>query len=111
MREAANALGLAALVEVHDVNELDIALDAGADIVGVNNRNLRTLAVDTTASETIAGRMPSGVIAVSESGLRSAADITRLRAHGYRAFLIGERFMTTTDPGAALGELLASSAA
>lgn len=111
LREAANTLGLAALVEVHDVNELDIALDAGADIVGVNNRNLRTLAVDTTASETIAGRMPSGVIAVSESGLRSAADITRLRAHGYHAFLIGERFMTMIDPGAALSELLASSAA
>jgi len=111
LREAANTLGLAALVEVHDVNELDIALDAGADIVGVNNRNLRTLAVDTTASETMAGRMPSGVIAVSESGLRSAADITRLRAHGYHAFLIGERFMTMIDPGAALSELLASSAA
>lgn len=111
LREAAHALGLAALVEVHDADELAIAVDAGADIVGVNNRNLRTLAVDTTASETIASRMPSGVIAVSESGLRSAADITRLRAHGYHAFLIGERFMTMTDPGAALGELLASSAA
>jgi indole-3-glycerol phosphate synthase len=111
LRETAAALGLSALVEVHDVAELDIALDAGADIVGVNNRNLRTLAVDTTASETIGRRIPPGVIAVSESGLRSAADITRLRALGYHAFLIGERFMTMSDPGAALSELLASSAA
>ena len=111
LRDAAAALGLAALVEVHDVDELDVALEAGAEIVGVNNRNLRTLAVDTAASETIASRIPAGVIAVSESGLRSAADITRLRAHGYHAFLIGERFMAVPDPGAALGELLASSAA
>jgi indole-3-glycerol phosphate synthase len=111
LRKGAAALGLAALVEVHNVAELESALEAGADIIGVNNRNLRTLAVDTTASETIASRMPSGVIAVSESGLRSAADITRLRAHGYHAFLIGERFMTMSDPGAALRELLASSAA
>jgi indole-3-glycerol phosphate synthase len=111
LREAATTLGLAALVEIHDVAELEIALEAGADIIGVNNRNLRTLAVDTAASETIASRMPSGVIAVSESGLRSAADVSRLRACGYHAFLIGERFMTMSDPGAALSELLASSAA
>jgi indole-3-glycerol phosphate synthase len=111
LRAIAAALGLAALVEVHDVDELDIALEAGAEIVGVNNRNLRTLAVDVTASETIARRIPPGVIAVSESGLRSPADIARLRAHGYRAFLIGERFMTMSDPGAALSDLLASSAA
>jgi indole-3-glycerol phosphate synthase len=98
-------------VEVHDVRELDVALDAGAGIVGVNNRNLRTLAVDTVASEAMAGRLPAGVIAVSESGLRSADDILRLRSFGYHAFLIGERFMTTPDPAEALRELLASVSA
>jgi indole-3-glycerol phosphate synthase len=108
LHRLAHALGLAALVEVHDAGELDIALDAGAEIVGVNNRDLRTLEVDTRASETIASRMPRSVIAISESGLRSADDLARMRGLGYRAFLIGERFMTTADPGAALGELLSS---
>jgi indole-3-glycerol phosphate synthase len=109
--DAAAALGLATLVEVHDLGELELALEAGAGIVGVNNRNLRTLQVDTAASEAMASRIPAGVIAVSESGLRSAADITRLRGLGYRAFLIGEHFMTTNDPGAALRDLLAATAA
>ena len=111
LHAAALAMGLAVLVEVHDIIELEAALEAGAGIVGVNNRNLRTLAVDTSASDTIAGRLPPSVIAVSESGLRTAADIARLRALGYRAFLIGERFMTAADPGAALRELLVSGAA
>ncbi len=82
------------------------ALDAGADIIGVNNRNLRTLAVDLDASEELIARMPQGVTAVSESGLKTPADLTRFMALGYRAFLIGERFMTTDDPGAALRDLL-----
>lgn len=105
----ATALGLAALVEVHDAAELEVALDAGAGIVGVNNRNLRTLEVDVGASRDIAARMPSHVITVSESGLRTAADLEQLRALGYRAFLIGERFMTAPDPGGALAELLSSA--
>ena len=103
----ASELGLAALVEVHDCSEVDRALDAGAEIVGVNNRNLRTLAVDIAASEQVAARIPSTVIAVSESGLKSSADLARMRALGYRAFLIGERFMTTSDPGDALRRLVA----
>jgi indole-3-glycerol phosphate synthase len=102
----AHALGLAALVEVHDPTEVERALDAGAAIVGVNNRNLRTLDVDARASELAAARIPSSVIAVSESGLKTAADITRMRALGYRAFLMGERFMTAPDPEAALAELV-----
>ena len=105
----AGALGLAALVEVHDAGEVDRALDAGAEIIGVNNRNLRTLAVDTAASELAASRIPAGVIAVSESGLRTAADLSRMRALGYRAFLIGERFMAAADPGHALRGLLDSA--
>jgi indole-3-glycerol phosphate synthase len=95
------------LVEVHDANELAVALDAGARIVGVNNRNLRTLEVDVKASETIIAKIPRDVIGVSESGLRTADDLSRLRQMGYRGFLIGERFMTMPDPGAALRELLA----
>jgi indole-3-glycerol phosphate synthase len=103
---AARALGLAALVEVHDAEEVDRALAAGAEIIGVNNRNLRTLQVDVRASELAAARIPADVIAVSESGLRTAADLDRLQQLGYRAFLIGERFMREPDPGVALRELL-----
>jgi indole-3-glycerol phosphate synthase len=83
-----------------------VAIDAGAAVIGVNNRNLRTLTVDVHASDDLIERMPREVIAVSESGLKSADDLTRLRALGYRAFLIGERFMTSDDPGAALAGLL-----
>jgi indole-3-glycerol phosphate synthase len=103
----AAALGLDALVEVHDAVELRAAIDAGARIVGVNNRNLRTLEVDVKASEAVIGLMPSDVIAVSESGLRTSEDLARLRQRGYGAFLIGERLMTVPDPGKALRELLA----
>ena len=106
LQRLARQHGLATLVEVHDVTELDRALGIGAEIIGVNNRNLRTLQVDTKASEEIAKRLPSHVIAVSESGLRSAADLATLRAVGYRAFLIGERFMTAPDPGDALRSLV-----
>jgi indole-3-glycerol phosphate synthase len=106
--DAARALGLDVLVEVHDAAELDRALEIGASIIGVNNRNLRTLTVDVHASEELIARIPAGVTAVSESGLRSADDLRRLSALGYRAFLVGERFMTTADPGAALKELLCS---
>lgn len=98
-------LGLAPLVEVHDVAELRHALEAGAGIIGVNNRNLRTLEVDVRASHEIARELPAGVIAVSESGLKSEADLRELRALGYSAFLIGERFMTADDPAAALADV------
>ena len=105
-REAA-ALGLATLVEVHDTGELARALDAGARIVGVNNRNLRTLEVDLRASHDVAACLPSEVVAVSESGLRSSESLAELRALGYRAFLIGERLMTSGTPGAVLEALVA----
>ncbi len=106
----ARSLGLDTLVEVHDQDELTIAIDAGARVIGVNNRNLRTLAVDVHASEALVARIPAHTIAVSESGLKTAADLQRLSGLGYRAFLIGERFMTDADPGAALGRLLADAA-
>jgi indole-3-glycerol phosphate synthase len=102
-------LGLAALVEVHDDGELTRALEAGARVIGVNNRNLRTLTVDVKASDGLAGRMPKDVVAVSESGLQSRADLERLAAAGYGAFLIGERFMTDPDPAAAIRLLLGAA--
>jgi indole-3-glycerol phosphate synthase len=102
------AFGLDVLVEVHSAGELSVAIDAGAQIVGVNNRNLRTLEIDVTASEALAARMPRGMVTVSESGLKTAMDLIRLRQLGYDAFLIGERFMTEKDPGGALDALLRS---
>jgi indole-3-glycerol phosphate synthase len=77
----------------------------------VNNRNLRTLEVDVQASETLIAAMPPDIVAVSESGLRNPEELLRLRALGYHAFLIGERFMTTEDPGGALRDLLSRCAA
>jgi indole-3-glycerol phosphate synthase len=102
--------GLAALVEVHDPEELAVALDAGADIVGVNSRNLRTLEVHQDVLDRLAPEIPDAAIAVAESGLRSADDLGRLSASGYDAFLIGERLMVEPDPGAALAGLLRSAA-
>lgn len=108
LADGAQALGLAALVEVHDLTECDRALNAGASIIGVNNRNLRTLQVDLEASHVIAARIPRDVIGVSESGLKTPADLQTMKALGYRAFLMGERFMVDPDPGAALAGLMAS---
>jgi len=108
LRAKAAALGLDALVEVHNHEELAVAIDAGATIVGVNNRNLRTLAVDVHASEALAARMPKSILAISESGLKSGDDLKRLRGLGYQAFLIGERFMSAPEPGTALRELSCS---
>jgi indole-3-glycerol phosphate synthase len=99
-------VGLAALVEVHDEAELTRAVDSGARLIGVNNRNLRTLQVDIDGSYRLAGRIPTGVVAVSESGLSTRADLERLAAAGYRAFLIGERFMTDPDPAGAIARLI-----
>jgi len=99
------AMKLAALVEVHDRRELDMALEANASIIGVNSRNLRTLEVDVAVFDELAPFIPPGVIAVAESGLRTPADLARLRSGRYNAFLIGERLMTERSPGAALASL------
>jgi len=93
------------LVEVHDREELDRAVAAGASVIGVNSRNLRTLTVSPTVLDDLGPLIPRGVVAVAESGLRTPDDLRRLRAARYDAFLIGERFMTAADPGAALAEL------
>ena len=102
-------LRLGVLVEVHYADELGRAAQAGARVVGVNNRNRRTLAVDVEASRRLAAKLPAGAIGVAESGLRTSADLLRLGAAGYSAFLIGEAFMTAPDPGDALRDLLAGA--
>ena len=105
----ATDLGLGVLVEVHDRGELQRAATAGATVIGVNNRNLRTLSVDLNASRRLIAQMPPGTIGVAESGLRTSADLVELGAAGYQAFLIGETLMTTPDPGETLGSLLADA--
>ncbi len=99
-------LGLAALVEVHDGSDLERAIAAGAAIIGVNNRDLRTLRVDLETSARMIRRIPAGVIAVAESGIDSCDALEGLRACGFGAFLIGGHLMTNPDPGRALRELL-----
>ena len=102
----AEGLGLAILVEVHDRMELQRAVDAGARIIGVNNRNLHTLKVDLDATRMLIEEMPRDVIGVAESGLQTASDLTELGGLGYGAFLIGEVLMRNPDPGEKLKELL-----
>jgi indole-3-glycerol phosphate synthase len=99
-------LALAALVEVHDEAELERALAAGAKLIGVNNRDLKTLEVDLETSFRLRPRIPAGVIAVSESGIRTPVDLNRLEQAGFDAALIGERFMASEDPGHELAEFL-----
>lgn len=107
LRELAARYGIAALVEVHDAPELDRAIDSGARIIGVNNRDLRTFEVHLETAIRLAERMPSDVTCVAESGIHSAADVRRLSAAGYHAFLVGEHLMTSADPAASLRNLAA----
>jgi indole-3-glycerol phosphate synthase len=104
----AERYGLDALVEVHDESELDRAIGVGATFVGINNRNLRTLTVDVNVGERLLPKVPAGIVAVSESGIRSASDAARLRAAGARGFLIGEAMMRAGDPLAFLTGLRAA---
>jgi len=101
----ARGLGLAVLVEVHDERELDRALTAGAQVIGVNNRNLRTLEVDLDASHRLIEEMPTDVTVIAESGLRSHEDLQALGRAGYHAFLIGETLMSASNPGETLRAL------
>jgi indole-3-glycerol phosphate synthase len=98
-------LGMEPLVEVHTREELLQALDAGAQIIGVNNRDLRTMEVRLETSLELVDAIPDDRIAVSESGLRTHEDLARLRAAGFDAFLIGEHLMQSADPAAALRAL------
>ena len=101
----AHELGLSALVEVHDEGEMDMALSAGARVIGVNNRNLKTFEVDITLSVRLRALAPPGVLFVSESGISRSEDIARLREIGADAVLIGETLMRSPDKKAALAEL------
>jgi indole-3-glycerol phosphate synthase len=107
----ARHLGLAALVEVHDEPDLRCAIEAGATLIGVNNRNLRTLKVDLSTSAELVTLLPKGRVAVAESGIRSPGDLARLREYGFDAFLIGEYLMTSPEPGEVLAELLRAAEA
>jgi len=107
-REAAARYRMAALVEVHNRRELDTAIAAGSDIVGVNNRDLTTFEVALETSLRLAEHIPAGVLRVSESGIHSARDIAALREAGYTAFLVGEHLMKSGDPSSALKKLVAA---
>ena len=109
LKHRARELELDALVEVHDAAELDRALAAGCDLIGVNNRNLHTLEVTLDTSFDLVKRIPKSVIKVAESGIESAADIARLRDAGFDGFLIGESLMRSPHPGNALRAFLAGS--
>lgn len=102
----ARELRMEPLVEVHTPQELDRALAADARIIGVNNRDLKTLAVRQETSFDLVARIPDDRVAVSESGLQTHDDLAKLRIAGYDAFLIGEHLMLSPDPGAALASLL-----
>lgn len=98
-------IGLDVLVEIHDEPELEVALAAGATLVGVNQRDLVTFQVDHERALRMAGVMPPGVVRVAESGVRGAEDAASLHAAGYHAVLVGETLVTSGDPAAAIGEL------
>jgi indole-3-glycerol phosphate synthase len=105
MLETARAYDLDALVEVHDERDVEHAVAAGAQLVGVNNRNLRTMITDLAVSERVLPRVPAGVFAIAESGMRDASDLERLRRAGARGFLIGEALMRAPDPAALIASL------
>ena len=104
-RVAEEDLGMDALVEVHDAQEMDRAASSGATLIGVNNRNLRTFEVSVETSLKLAPFAPRSALLVSESGLKDAADLRRLREQGFSGFLIGESLMRAADPEAALRDL------
>jgi indole-3-glycerol phosphate synthase len=105
LRSLAADLSLTALVEVHDDAELERALAAGADVIGVNQRDLRTFSVDRDLAARLASKMPDGVVKVAESGIRDAGDVRALADAGYDAVLVGESLVTAPDPAAAVRAL------
>ena len=103
----AHELGLAVLVEVHDGAELDRALRLETPLVGINNRNLRTFETRLETTLELLGRIPSGRLVITESGILKPDDVARMRSNGVGAFLVGEAFMRAPDPGAELARLFA----
>jgi indole-3-glycerol phosphate synthase len=110
LRDLAASYNMAALVETHDEAELDIAIEAGSGLIGVNNRDLRTFQVKLETSLRLAERIPAGVVKVAESGIHSATDVRLLRDAGFQAFLVGEHLMKSSSPAAALRALLGGAA-
>ena len=106
MHDLAVAIGLDVLVEIHDEAELDVALRIGANLIGVNQRDLVTFAVDHDRAVRMAAQMPEGVVRVAESGVRGADDAIALRRAGYHAILVGETLVTASDTCASLKSLL-----
>ncbi len=104
--EYARGLGLDVLVEVHDEAELDVAKGIGADLIGINNRDLKSLFTDLAVAERLAKRAPQGALVVAESGISGRADVARLARAGASAFLVGTSLMREADPGLALRRLL-----
>lgn len=108
LEAAAETLGLAVLVEVHDAAELDLALQLRTPLVGINNRNLRTFEVSLQTTLDLLPRIPAGRRVVTESGILAAEDVALMRSHHVDAFLVGEAFMRAPDPGQALAGLFHS---
>lgn len=106
LQRAARELQLDVLCEVHDECELERAIACGCDIIGVNNRDLKTFHVDLATAERLARRIPDGVLKVAESGIHTGEDIARLRSAGFGVFLVGESLITKASPGEALRKLL-----
>jgi indole-3-glycerol phosphate synthase len=105
LEAAAHALGMAVLVEVHDEAELDRALRLSTPLLGINNRSLRTFATSLQTTLGLLPRVPAAKLLVTESGILSPKDVSRMRAAGVHAFLVGEAFMRAPDPGAELASL------
>jgi indole-3-glycerol phosphate synthase len=107
---SARAQGLDVLCEAHDEEELQRALDAGCDLIGINSRNLRTFEVNLETAFRLAEKIPRSCVRVAESGIHCGADVARLRSAGYEAFLIGESLMKADQPGEALAKLIEEAA-
>jgi indole-3-glycerol phosphate synthase len=110
LRERVESLGMTALVEVHTEDEASRAIDAGAKVIGVNARNLKTLEVDRSTFERIAPGLPSDVVKIAESGVRGPLDLIEYAAAGADAVLVGENLVTTNDPRHAVAELVTAGA-
>jgi indole-3-glycerol phosphate synthase len=105
MEAQAHALGMAVLVEVHDAAELERALVLKTPLLGINNRNLRTFETRLETTLELLPRIPRDRVVITESGILSRADVSRMREHGVHAFLVGEAFMRAADPGTELRKL------
>ena len=104
--KTAKSLGLDVLLEVHNLNELEKSIMPSIDLIGVNNRNLKTFKVSLETSRSLAEKIPAEFVKVSESGISKVASIKKLKAIGYKGFLVGENFMKTDNPGLAAKDFI-----